>query len=183
MNPKTNQAVAIQRAGLEDVALLSRLGARSFEATYASQNTPQDMSLYLETYFSIASLEKQLAEPGTSFLIARLAEEPVGYTKLRTHKLPDCVTGPDPIELERIYAELAYKGKGIGSALMEATLAEAARQGRQTLWLGVWERNLSAIAFYKKWAFQVVGNQDFILGEDVQNDYILSRDLEIHIAQ
>jgi ribosomal protein S18 acetylase RimI-like enzyme len=44
--------------------------------------------------------------------------------------------------------------------------------GRQ-LWLGVWERNARAIAFYKKIGFVDVGSHDFYVGADRQTDRVL----------
>jgi len=45
------------------------------------------------------------------------------------------------------------------------------------LWLGVWERNARAIAFYRKQGFEVVGEQEFMLGADRQRDLVMARRL------
>jgi ribosomal protein S18 acetylase RimI-like enzyme len=60
-----------------------------------------------------------------------------------------------------------------------AAAVEAARaRGARTLWLGVWERNERAIAFYRKSRFADVGTQTFVLGTDRQRDLVLARPLE-----
>jgi ribosomal protein S18 acetylase RimI-like enzyme len=69
----------------------------------------------------------------------------------------------------------AAVGSGIGAALMRAVLDAARRNGRKTLWLGVWERNARAIAFYERWGFEVVGEHVFRLGSDEQTDLIMER--------
>jgi ribosomal protein S18 acetylase RimI-like enzyme len=51
----------------------------------------------------------------------------------------------------------------------------AAAKGFQTIWLGVWERNLRAQTFYKKYGFAVVGQHIFKLGNDEQIDLIMTR--------
>ncbi|MDQ2855211.1 MAG: GNAT family N-acetyltransferase, partial [Acidobacteriota bacterium] len=47
------------------------------------------------------------------------------------------------------------------------------------LWLGVWEHNGRARAFYRKWKFVEFGEHIFQLGEDPQNDILMARDLTI----
>jgi ribosomal protein S18 acetylase RimI-like enzyme len=49
------------------------------------------------------------------------------------------------------------------------------------VWLDVWEDNLRAIRFYRKWAFVEVGVQGFQLGDDLQNDLLMARSLEYGI--
>ena len=46
---------------------------------------------------------------------------------------------------------------------------------RFTLWLGVWERNVRAQAFYRKQGFTVVGSQIFRLGSDPQRDLVMAK--------
>ena len=58
----------------------------------------------------------------------------------------------------------------------DATLPRlAASRGREWVWLGVWERNARAIAFYARWGFIDVGAQPFQLGADRQTDRIMAR--------
>jgi RimJ/RimL family protein N-acetyltransferase len=43
------------------------------------------------------------------------------------------------------------------------------------VWLGVWERNPRAIAFYRKFGFVEVGDKVFPLGTDPQRDIVMAR--------
>jgi diamine N-acetyltransferase len=56
---------------------------------------------------------------------------------------------------------------------MDAVVGEARTRGAQTLWLGVWERNARAIAFYRKRGFQDVGRHQFLVGTDRQTDRLM----------
>ena len=60
---------------------------------------------------------------------------------------------------------------------MRACLDEAQSAGHETIWLGVWERNARAQAFYKKWDFRAVGEHMFQLGSDTQRDILMERAL------
>jgi ribosomal protein S18 acetylase RimI-like enzyme len=83
--------------------------------------------------------------------------------------------GAHPIEIVRFYSVKEWIGRGVGAALMEACLGEAARRDCDMIWLDVWEQNPRAIAFYRKWGFEVVGEQAFQLGEELQRDLLMQR--------
>jgi ribosomal protein S18 acetylase RimI-like enzyme len=61
---------------------------------------------------------------------------------------------------------------------MAAVLRAAVELGGVTLWLGVWERNPRAIAFYQKCGFRDVGSHDFWFGNDRQTDRVMVTALE-----
>jgi ribosomal protein S18 acetylase RimI-like enzyme len=58
---------------------------------------------------------------------------------------------------------------------MGACLGEIAARGADVAWLGVWEHNPRAIAFYRKWGFVEVGEHTFPVGDDPQRDLVLCR--------
>ena len=172
--------LTIRRATRADHGLLAELGRQTFSDSFAADNTPENMAAYLAEAFSPARQAAELAEPGTSFLIAETQEaggsgQPVGYARLKAGPAPACITGRRPLEIARFYAATAWIGQGVGPALMQACLAEAARHGCDCLWLDVWEQNPRAIAFYRKWGFAVVGEQTFQLGDDLQHDLLMQR--------
>ncbi len=80
-------------------------------------------------------------------------------------------------ELWRFYVTREWHGRGIAQALMASVVTEAAGRGGQTLWLGVWERNSRARAFYGKCGFADVGEHVFLFGTDPQTDRVMARPL------
>ena len=168
---------AIRLADSGDAALLAELGARTFCDTFAADNKPEDMAAYLAESFGPEIQSAELATPETIFLIAEIDGVAAGYAHLQVVSTPTCVAGPRPIELARLYASRGWLGRGVGAALMGGCLDQARQAGYQTIWLGVWEKNLRAQAFYRKWEFKVVGNHEFQLGSDLQNDFIMERPL------
>jgi ribosomal protein S18 acetylase RimI-like enzyme len=87
------------------------------------------------------------------------------------------VEGANPVEIVRLYVSRDWLGRGIGEQLMRACIDEARQTGHETLWLGVWERNARAQAFYRKWNFHTVGEHVFELGSDLQRDIVMERTL------
>jgi diamine N-acetyltransferase len=174
--------ILIRPATVADAARLSHLGATTFRETFERDNTPEDMARYLAEAFTP---ERQAAEISDAAGVMLLAEcegpsgemEVVGYAHLVSGPAPAAVRGPAPLELKRLYVARAWHGKGVAQPLMDAVLDAARARGAQTVWLGVWERNPRAVAFYRKYGFTRVGEHTFVLGADAQTDWVLARPL------
>ena len=169
--------LTIRRGILADAVLLSELGARTFSDTFAVDNTPEDLAAYLATSFSVAQQTAELEDPASIFLIAEVDGRAAGYAKLHHGEPERSVEGANPIELVRLYVLREWLGRDIGAQLMRACLDEARQTGHETIWLGVWERNGRAQAFYRKWNFRTVGEHMFPLGSDLQRDLVMERAL------
>jgi len=170
--------LVIRLATNQDAELLAKIGARTFSETFAADNSPEDMAAYLAASFGTEQQRSELADPEALFLIAEVEGVAAGYAKLKSGDPPDEVTNKQPIELVRLYAAQQWLGRGVGSALMQSCIDQATQRGRQTFWLGVWEHNQRARAFYRKWQFREVGTHIFQLGQDAQTDILMERSLE-----
>jgi ribosomal protein S18 acetylase RimI-like enzyme len=163
----------IRRATVADAALLAELGARTFAETFGPVNKPEDMTAYLEATFSPAKQTEEIVDPLSLFLIAESDVAAIGYARIKASRVPECVNCEKPIELVRLYVADEWLGCGVGAALMAACINEARELGYRTFWLGVWEHNQRAQAFYRKWGFKDVGTQIFQLGGDAQTDLVM----------
>jgi GNAT superfamily N-acetyltransferase len=168
-------APSIRRASTEDAKLLAELGALTFAETFSEENTAEDMAAYMAASFSPERLTAELADPSSTFFIAEVDGSAAGYAQIHSGEAPEGVEGGKPIELVRLYVARAWLGRGVGPALMQRCIEEARRMGFQTIWLGVWERNHRAQAFYRKWNFHEVGEHIFQLGSDPQRDIVMQR--------
>ena len=168
-------APTIRPGTLEDAALLSELGARTFSETFASDNTPEDLAAYMAASFNVAQQTAELKDPASIFLIAEVDGRAAGYARLHNGEPEKDVEGAKPIELVRLYVSREWLGRGIGAQLMRACIDEARRAGHDSVWLGVWEGNPRAQAFYRKWNFRPVGEHIFRLGSDLQRDILMER--------
>jgi GNAT superfamily N-acetyltransferase len=165
----------IHRATEDDAALLAELGARTFHETFADSNKPEDMAAYLTEAFCIEKQAAELKDAKAVFFIAELQSKAVGYAKLQKGAPPSCIKGAQPVELARLYVLREWIGRGVGFRLMHACIDEAKSIGCETMWLGVWEHNRRARAFYAKWNFCEAGAHVFQLGSDAQTDLLLER--------
>ncbi|HVF41496.1 MAG TPA: GNAT family N-acetyltransferase [Pyrinomonadaceae bacterium] len=169
--------LTIRRAAPDDAVLLAELGARTFSETFAADNDPEDMAAYVASSFNPARQADELADAASAFFVAEVGGAAAGYAKLHAGGPEEGIEGPKPVELVRLYVSREWLGRGVGQALMRACVDEARRAGYETIWLGVWERNARAQAFYRKWDFRAVGEHIFRLGSDPQTDILMERPL------
>lgn len=169
--------IFIRRAQPTEGPVLSEIATRTFHDTFAADNHATDIATYLRDRCSTKQFESELADTHNTFLLAFAKETtaPSGYAKLRANSTESNISGPNPIEIERLYVEKAAIGHGVGAQLMRACLDEAVVLGHCTVWLGVWEHNTRAIRFYQRWGFETVGSHIFTMGSDEQNDLIMQR--------
>jgi GNAT superfamily N-acetyltransferase len=171
-------ALAKVRPGLPtDADELTELSRSTFIETYAVHNTPEDMALYLRQSLTADQWRDTLRNPAYAVLLLEDDEGLAGYTEVRQGYVPDCVKTARPVELSRLYVRKNRLGKGLGALLMSAAVETARARSATGLWLGVWQKNERAIAFYKKSGFTVVGAQVFPLGKDLQDDWVMMKAL------
>lgn len=168
-------AITIRRAAAADAEKIAVLSRQTFYDTFAAFNTPEDMDTFMRESFSMQQLVLEVTAPGNIFLAAFMEDELVGYAKLTDAENPPALEGTPVIEIGRIYAAQKTIGLGVGKALMQGCLSTAAEKHRQVIWLGVWEHNQRAIDFYTKFGFEKFGEHDFVLGKDVQRDWLMKR--------
>jgi ribosomal protein S18 acetylase RimI-like enzyme len=165
----------IRLATTADAAALADLAARTFHDTFAADNTAADMAAHLVKNYGAAIQAAEIADPAIATLLMEHAGVPIAFAQLRSGPAPPCVVTRQPIEIWRFYLDKAFIGRGIAAVLMDRSLAEVAARGADVCWLGVWERNLRAQAFYRKYGFTVAGTQFYDVGIDRQTDYVMAR--------
>lgn len=170
---------SIRRAHRSDSEVLASLGERLFRAAFGASNTAEDMQLYVRSAFSAKRQALELSNPATrAWLVDDESGEAIGYAMVKLGAPSHEIEARNPLEIVRFYVNAAWHGHGIAAALMATCVDQAREWGCDQLWLGVWDRNPRAIAFYKKSGFRIVGTQPFQLGNDRQRDFIMTRPVE-----
>lgn len=157
-----------------DAATLAELGARTFRDSFAADNRPEDMEAFLAAHYRPEIQAAELQDPRNLYLLAEISKVPAGFALLRDGVRARGVTGERPLNLARLYVDKPFIGAKVGAALMRRCLDEGRARGHDMLWLGVWERNARARAFYERWGFVEVGEMLFQLGSDLQRDLVLA---------
>jgi ribosomal protein S18 acetylase RimI-like enzyme len=170
-------SIQIRRATLHDKVALRALVIKTFRDTFDEHNTAEDMEQYVSKSFSEVQIEKELQEANTVFFLAVDGDRIAGYAKVREGEKQEVLGSKHALELHRIYVDKDYFGKKIGNILLETCFDYAKKTGYETVWLGVWEHNAKAIAFYKKHGFEKFSAHVFVLGADEQTDWLLKKDI------
>lgn len=171
--------IEIRQATIEDAEMLADLAYKTFWDAFHEhpENAPEDMADYMEKAFNIETIRDELDEDNSIFLIAEIQTEAAGYAKIKFGVIEDGITAENPIELNRLYSHQEFLGCGVGPALMDECFRIAEEHDCDVMWLGVWEFNPRAQAFYKKYGFYEVGKHVFQLGSDPQIDLLMQKDL------
>lgn len=163
----------IRTAVPEDAAVLADLARTTFYDAFAATNDAADMALHLKRAYGVQQQAAEIQDSRITTLLVEQGGSAIAYAQIRDHHIPACVSGPTPIELWRFYVDREWHGRGIAPALMERVKVESRSRGAKTLWLGVWEHNNRARAFYAKCGFADAGEHIFLFGTDPQTDRVM----------
>jgi diamine N-acetyltransferase len=167
----------IRKAQLRDAKRLSEIAESTFRAAFEAMNTAEQMNLHCARNYGEQIQSAEISNPARITLLCEEHGKLAGYAQLRWDGVPGCITALRPGQIQRIYVDAEWHGKGIAHELMSACIDEMKQHGSDVVWLGVWERNGRAISFYSKFGFAEVGEQEFALGGDAQRDIVMVRPL------
>ena len=167
----------IKKCTLQDLESLRRISIETFRQTFADSNTEENMTAYLDSAYNEKKLYNELSNPDSSFFFLYVNERLAGYMKINEYPSQTDINDSDAIELERLYILKDFQGIGLGNELMNHAISIATEHGKKYIWLGVWEHNERAKLFYKKKGFYRIGAHSFVVGDDVQTDYVMRKDL------
>jgi diamine N-acetyltransferase len=168
-------SLLIRYATTDDAKLIADISHQTFYETFAINNTKEDMHKFLNEQFTKGKLMMEVGARENLFLLAYDRHEVAGYAKLRDSRVPLALKNSHAMEVARLYAMTHKIGKGVGAALMQKSIDVAKEKGKEVLWLGVWEKNHRAIDFYTKWGFEKFDETDFLLGDDLQKDWLMKK--------
>ncbi|MDR6884172.1 GNAT family N-acetyltransferase [Bacillus sp. 3255] len=169
--------ISIKECTLEDSSKLQEISYETFNQTFKDQNSPENMKAYLDKAFNLKQLEKELSNPFSQFFLVYDHHKLAGYLKVNTHDAQSEEMGEESLEIERIYVRSSFQNRGLGKYLYNKAMEIAKKLDKRIIWLGVWEKNENAIAFYKKMGFVQTGTHSFYMGEEEQTDFIMTKTL------
>jgi ribosomal protein S18 acetylase RimI-like enzyme len=169
--------LTLRRGVPADAPRLADFAARAFEEAFGDRNRPEDLAAHRAVNYGVLQQTRELSAPGWITLQYEEEETLAAFAQVRRGNHPECVSGPSPVELYRFYVDRPFHGQGLARQLMLAVFDAGRELGGETLWLGVWEHNPRAIAFYEKCGFRHAGVGVYYVGPDRQNDRIMVADL------
>jgi diamine N-acetyltransferase len=169
--------INIKKCTLEDSRKLQEISYETFNDTFKHQNSSENMNAYLERAFNLTQLEKELSNISSQFFFIYFNQKVAGYLKVNTNEAQSEEMGDESLEVERIYIKNKFQKHGLGKYLLNIAMEIALERNKKKIWLGVWEKNENAIAFYKKMGFVQTGAHSFYMGDEEQVDFIMTKTL------
>lgn len=169
--------INIQKCTLEDSLKLQEISVETFTETFKDQNSPGNLNAYLERAFNLKQIEKELHNPFSEFFFVNFNHEVAGFLKVNINDAQSEQMGDESLEIERIYIKNKFQKHGLGKYLLKKALEIAMERKKEKIWLGVWENNENAIAFYMKMGFVQTKSHSFYMGDEEQIDFIMTKTL------
>jgi diamine N-acetyltransferase len=169
--------LTIKPCTADDVETLLEVGRESFWQAFWTTNAPHNMEAYMSQAFRPEVFLKEIAQPDSRFFLAEAGGQPAAYLKINFVGAQSDVHDPRSLEVERLYVLEAFHGRGIGRELLTLAVDTARAAALDYVWLGVWEHNYKAQAFYQKQGFEVFGAHPFLMGDDLQTDLLMRKAL------
>jgi ribosomal protein S18 acetylase RimI-like enzyme len=167
--------INIRKVEVTDAAALLDFSRTTFFDFFGPLNDAANMEAYAVVAFTSQKILSELMNPGSEFYFAILDNELVGYLKLNFNNAQTEFRDANAMEVERIYVSGNHQRKHIGQQLLTFGIKAAVEKQLQYVWLGVWEHNYNAMAFYRRNGFEVFSSHEFVLGDDVQTDLLMKK--------
>jgi GNAT superfamily N-acetyltransferase len=173
-----NDDILLRPAVAGDALCLGVLAIQVFLDTYAPEGIHPPLAREALATGSIEGFAAQLADPGLSIVVAERADALVGFALIRHDARHEQVADPRAAELDRLYVQEPFTGRGVGRALLRAAEDVAAARGATTLWLTAYSGNARALAFYPRCGYAFAGHTVYVIeGRDFPN-HLFARPLQ-----
>lgn len=160
-----------------DVEKLQKVSRETFKATFDPYTAPNDMVCFLEEDYETVKLVKEIENPNSRFYFLMVQNEIAGYLKINVGDAQTEHLRENALEVERIYLRSSFQHRGLGNVLLDFAEKTAREEGKDYMWLGVYEKNVPAQHFYKRHGFSKVSQHTFQVGSDPQTDWLLVKKL------
>jgi ribosomal protein S18 acetylase RimI-like enzyme len=142
----SQERIAIRRAEVTDLPNVETVARAAWPVVYAGIIPDEVQRRLLDDWYSQESLRRALAAQRSTFFVAESGEEVVAFAQYVRRST-------ESVELTRIYVLPARQRGGIGTRLLDAGLAEFAREGLKRLTVSVERENRIGRHFYERSGF------------------------------
>ena len=160
-------------ATADDCEALSALMRETFVDTFGGLYRPDDLAAFLATSYTPAAQYAEIIDAETETRLAQSGDALVGYAQIGAFKLPFDAGPAHALELYRLYVRADVKGVGVAPALMDWAMDRMAARGAAQAFLGVWCDNARAQKFYARYGFVKVGQYQFPVGAQLDDEWIM----------
>ncbi|AKD02050.1 GNAT family N-acetyltransferase [Pontibacter korlensis] len=162
----------IRQATTADIPLIMQLAEATWEPTYRSILTKEQLDFMFGVIYTEEALHKQMQQGQTFLLFHEEEGQPVGFA---SYSLKD--EAEKVYKLNKIYLLPQTQGKGYGKVLIQAVEQEVRELGGAVLDLNV-NRYNAAKSFYERCGYHVHQQEDIPIGPYWMNDFVMRKSLK-----
>ena len=162
--------VHLRAAKPDDALCLSVLATQVFVDTYAPHGIRVAIAREARRAYSEEAFVQTLSQADSRVIVAERDGHLIGFAQVDLHTGHVLAPAGVQAELLRLYVQLPFKGRGVGSQLLLASEALARTGGAQVYWLTSWAHNHRARRFYEHHGYRDFGETAFTFeGESHEN--------------
>lgn len=169
------QKIAIRNATDQDALCIAVLGMQVFLDTYATEGIRGSIAQEVLDSFSPDNMSKIIAKPDTFIIVAEVDDHLVGFAQVAMNTGHDLISHPNPSELQRLYVQEKFTGRGVGYRLLEEAEKYAYLGGASLLWATVWIGNCRALTFYPRQGYKHLGSPSYTFQNETHENQLFGK--------
>ncbi|MBA1291427.1 GNAT family N-acetyltransferase [Pseudomonas japonica] len=169
------QQTAIRDAKLQDALCIAVLGMQVFLDTYATEGIRGPIAREVLDSFSPDNVAKIIARSDTFIIVAEVNHHLVGFAQVAMRTDHDLIPHPNSAELQRLYVQERFTGKGVGYRLLEEAEKQAYLGGASLLWATVWIGNNRALRFYPRQGYEHLGSPSYTFQDETHENQLFGK--------
>ncbi|MES2410457.1 MAG: GNAT family N-acetyltransferase [Bacteroidota bacterium] len=164
--------IEIKKNTDENFTSVRAIAKEVWPVTFATILSEPQIDYMLDMMYSVSSLQKQVNEKGSRFILAVENEIPVGFAAYEFNYSKKPKT-----KIHKIYILPNQQGKGVGKALIDFIMNKAKERHQKGLILNVNKYNM-AIRFYESIGFTITNEEVIDIGSGyVMDDYVMEKSI------
>ncbi|GGF15740.1 GNAT family N-acetyltransferase [Flavobacterium limi] len=164
--------ITILEATTKDIKIIQEITYKTWPITYSKILSKKQLDYMLDLIYSDEALSSQIEKKEQLFYLISEDEINLGFIGIEHHYKNETVT-----RIHKIYLLPETQGKGIGKKVIEEIQKLALENHSTSLSLNV-NRFNSALSFYKKIGFQIIGEVNIDIGNGyLMEDYVMEKKL------
>lgn len=178
----------LQRAAPGNEEALAKIAKLTFPDACPPSLSAAEIDEHIAAHLDANAFARMLANPAYHIWMMSVEKNPIGFLVAIVDRRPEDDEEARNVklrlphnkrvaEISKCYVARQYRGTAVAAALMNAALKELANlpQPVEVAWLGTNRSNQRAIGFYQKCGFAIRGSRDFLVGDQWQDDVLLTR--------
>ncbi|MGE6388522.1 N-acetyltransferase family protein [Pseudomonas sp. NPDC078416] len=161
-----------------DVLTIAALGIQVFMDTYATEGVRDAIAREVLESFAPETIAAMIERPDSVFLLAEARQHLVGFAQVCLQADHALVGDQHAAELNRLYVQERFTGRGLGWQLLQHAEIEASARGASKLWATVWVGNSRALLFYPRQGYENAGSPMYRLQAETHENVLFCKSLK-----